>query len=414
MLRGPMARPSFRCFWAAQSLAYLGDMVSWIALPLVAVEMLHAPVSQVGVLTAVAPLPTLLFGAHVGAFVDRHKSEFPIMRVAAIVRAVALGTVPFAAAVGVITFVHLLVVAALVGTASVFFNVAASTALPGMCDRDELVSANSATRVSFSAAAVAGPGLGGLLTQIASAADALLFDSVAFVLSSFLLMRLKPTHARRDTRPQREGGKNDGSVRAAVRAVRRDKTQMGLLLAATAGVFGFSAYFTVLLVFATRDLNLSAGQLGTALGIGAIGALAGSMLAGPISRVIGIGRTLLIGAIAYPGILIAVAFAPPDSHVCAMVVLVSAEFVSAAALMLADIPATSIQQAITPAHLLGRVRGITLAANYGARVVAALSAGVAAELLGTRTALIGFLAVATVAGSLIALTPVAGIRHLRR
>lgn len=407
-----MSRPEFRRFWAAQSLAYLGDMVSWIALPLVAVEMLQAPVSQVGVLTAVAPLPTLLLGAHVGAFVDRHSSEFPIMRTAAIVRAVVLGTVPLAAAIGALTFAHLLIAAVLVGTASVFFNVAASTALPGMCNRDELVRANSATRMSFSAAAVAGPGLGGVLTQIASAADALLFDSVAFALSSILLLRLRHTHTRPGNSRLREAGSKHGDVRVALRAIRRDRTQIGLLIAATTGIFGFSAYFTILLVFATRDLNLSAGQLGTALGIGAVGALAGSVSAAPISRAIGVGRTLLIGAVTYPGILIAVAFAPPDNYLWAIVVLASAEFLSSAALMLADIPAISIQQSITPAHLLGRVRGITLAANYGARTIAALSAGVVAELLGSQIALIGFLAVATAAGCLIALTPVTRIHHL--
>lgn len=387
----------------AQSLAYLGDMVSWIALPLVAVTTLDASVAQVGVLAALAPLPMLLFGSHVGAYVDRRQSDFPIMRIAAFARAAVLASVPAAAFRDALTFSHLALVAVVMGTASVFFNVAASTALPGMCARQELVAANSATRMSFSAAAVAGPSLGGLLTQVASAPAALLFDSLAFVVVALILGRVRPSHP---TTGEATPHEDDGSLRSALRIIRSNRTQLGLALESVSGVFGFTAYFTILVVFAIENLHLTPGQLGAALGIGAAGALAGSALASPLARAIGLGPTLVVGAIAYPGVLLVVPFAPTDDPSAALAILATAEFLSAVGLMLAEIPAASIQQTITPRAQLGRIRGINLAANYGARTVAALTAGFLAHSLGNQLTMSGFLVLSTLGCILIAATPV--------
>lgn len=377
-----MQRPEFARFWLAQSLAYLGDMVSYVVLPLTAVTVVEASTAQVGLLAALGPLPVLLLGSHVGAWVDRAQSEAAVMRAAAVFRALVLASVPVAAAAGVLTFAHLCLAAVLVGVASVWFNVAAQTAIPGIVERHELVAANAATRMSFSVAAVVGPSLGGLLAGTVGAADALLVDSGAFALAAVLLASVEIT--RRETLVQAD---HDGSVLAGLRAIRRDGCQVGLLVETVTAAFGFTAYFTLLLVFATRELGLSPGQLGTALGIGAIGAVAGSALVGRVSQRIGLGPTVIGGAFVYAAALLAVPFAPRHDPLAATVVIAAAEFVSASAMVISEIPAASIQQAITPAGQLGRVRGVNLAANYGARTLAGVVAGAIGTLLGTASAM---------------------------
>ena len=67
LLRGRV----FRRYWSASMISMFGDQVSGVALPLAAVLALHAGAAQMGYLTALEWLPSLLFGLHAGAWVDR-------------------------------------------------------------------------------------------------------------------------------------------------------------------------------------------------------------------------------------------------------------------------------------------------------------------------------------------------------
>lgn len=404
--------PRFRRFWLAQSLVYLGDMVSFIVLPLVALLSLDASTAQVGTLAALGPLPVLLLGTHVGAWVDRAPSLGAVMRRASVARAVALASVPAAAAAGVLTFAHLCGAAVLVGVAAVWFNVSAQTALPRLVERGRLVEANAATRMSFSLAAVVGPSVGGLLVSVIGAPEALLVDSAALALAAVLLSRVEITNIDADASAPSAASSDDGSVLAGLRAMRRDRRQVAILVGSATAAFAFTAYFTLLLVYATRELGLSAAQLGTALGVGAVGAVVGSALTGRISRRFGLGPTATAGAFLYTGVLLAVPLAPRDDPVVATIVIAVVEFTSAAALLVFEISQTSIQQAITPAGQLGRIRGANLAANYGARTLAGLAAGVIGTSFGTGTAMPAVVAVGILGAIWLWLSPVRAVRNI--
>lgn len=73
MLVPPLLRESatFRRFWAGQAVSLLGDQISLIALPLVAVLALDATAAQMGYLVAAELAPNLLFSLHAGAWADR-------------------------------------------------------------------------------------------------------------------------------------------------------------------------------------------------------------------------------------------------------------------------------------------------------------------------------------------------------
>ena len=57
----------FRRYWGASTVSTFGDQVSGVALPLAAVLALHAGAAQMGYLTALEWLPSLLFGLPAGA-----------------------------------------------------------------------------------------------------------------------------------------------------------------------------------------------------------------------------------------------------------------------------------------------------------------------------------------------------------
>ena len=115
----------FRLLWGGQSVSLLGDQVFLLALPLVAVEALHASTMQVAVLSAVSKAPFLLIGLPAGVWVARLGLRRAMVG-ADVVRGLAVLSLPLATWVGVLGFPHLFLVASATGAAMVFFQVATS------------------------------------------------------------------------------------------------------------------------------------------------------------------------------------------------------------------------------------------------------------------------------------------------
>src|SRR5262249_48117282 len=154
--------------WTAQTISYLGDQVTTIALPLIAVLALDASAAQMGALAALEWLPALLFSLHAGALVDRRGRRRATMIAADVGRALLLVSVPIAYWAGSLTLAQLFAVAFLTGSLSVFFNVSANALFAALVPRERFVEGTALLRGSFSFSWVAGPSLGGLLVQVFS------------------------------------------------------------------------------------------------------------------------------------------------------------------------------------------------------------------------------------------------------
>ncbi len=115
---------NFRRYFIGQSISLLGDQVSLIALPLTAVLVLHASPAQMGALTTAYLVPNLILSLHAGVWVDRRGRRRQTMLAADLVRALLTLSIPIAYGLGRLTWTHLYVVAFLLGSASVFFQVA--------------------------------------------------------------------------------------------------------------------------------------------------------------------------------------------------------------------------------------------------------------------------------------------------
>jgi hypothetical protein len=89
----------FNRLWAGQTVSQLGSQVSQLALPLVAVIALHASAFRVSLLGMFEMLPFLLFALPASAWVDR-VARRGVLIAADTGRALVLGSVPLAAAVG--------------------------------------------------------------------------------------------------------------------------------------------------------------------------------------------------------------------------------------------------------------------------------------------------------------------------
>jgi MFS family permease len=381
----------FRLYWSAQSISMLGDQISGIALPLVGVITLHASPAQMGVLTALVWAPNLVLGLHAGALADRWGRRRRVMMTADIGRAVVLGSVPAAAAFGALSMAQLYAVAFAAGSLSVFFNVSDSTLFMCIVERDYYLDANSLVYGSRAASFMAGPSLGGILTQAVSAPAALLVDALSFLTSASFLSRISPT----EPEPQPS---EPGHLTVGIRFIRRTPVLFyELASVATVNFFNF-AFFALFLLYAVRTLHVHAGTLGVVLGIGAIGSMLGAVLTRRLTDRIGIGPSFVLGSVIFPVPLILVPLAS-GSHVLVLTLLFLAEFLSGIGVMILDITSGSINSALIPSHLRARVQGAWTIVNYGVRPLGSLAAGLAASAFGIHTTLW----IATVGGALSAL-----------
>ena len=394
----------FRRFFFGHAVSLVGDQVTMIALPLVAVLALDANAAQMGYLVAAELAPNLLFSLHAGAWVDRRGRRRQTMIATDVGRALLIVSIPIAYAFDALTFPHLLVTAFGMGTLAVLFQVSYSSVFVALLERDRYVQGASLMHGSRAFSYVAGPSLGGLLVQALTAPVALVVDAVSYVASALFLRTVAVTEP--ETEPP---GK--GHVVAGVRWVFGNPIVRAALGAtATVNFFNFM-FFALFILYATNELDVEPGTLGLVLGAGAIGGILGSIVTGRIARRIGIGPAFALGCVLFPAPLLLVPLADgPERVVLACLFL--AEFGSGFGVMVLDISVGSIFAAVIPNRLRSRVAGAYSTVNYGVRPLGALVAGALGTWIGVRETLW----IATAGGLLGVLfllpSPMLGLRTL--
>lgn len=369
----------FRRYWSAQTISMFGDQISGIAIPLAAVLVLHADAADMGYLTALVWLPSLLFGVHAGAWVDRRGARRKTMIAADLGRFALLATLPVSYALGALTLVQLFVVAFAVGLLGVFFNVANAALFVAVTPGDEYLSGNSLIYTSRALSFVAGPSIGGLLVQLLSALFAVAANALSYVGSALFLHRIRPAEPRADL--DGKGALTTGAKFIARSPIMRD----GLIAVAIVNFFNlmFSALY---MLYAVRELHLSAGLIGAVMGAAAVGGVLGAAVIKRLADRIGVGWGYAAGCLVFTAPLLLVPLAAgPKPLVVAM--LFAAEFLSGFGVMLLDISFGAIAAAVVPNEVRSRVSGAFQAVNYGTRPVGALLGGFLGAQLGLRPAL---------------------------
>ncbi len=364
----------FRNYWTGQTISLFGDQISLLAIPLLAVLTLHADAQQMGYLAAVEMAPSLLFAFHLGVWVDHRRSRRTLLIAADLGRAALLLGLPLAAVFGVLTLPLLYVIAFLTGTLGVLFMVSEQTVFTSLVRPREYVEANSLLIGSRSVAIVGGKSLGGLLVAALSAPVAIAVDGVSFIFSALFVHRAEVPEP-----PAAEPG--SGGLAAGVRFVRETPLlRSSLLGTATFNLFN-TAFWALIVLFATEEMHLGSGAIGIALGVGALGSVLGSVVAKRLTARFGLGRVLILSFILapLPLILVPIAAGPPAAS---MALLTSAEFLSGIGVMVLDVGLYSLQAAVIPDDLRSRVWGAILFVNWGIRPIGALAAGFLAAAIG--------------------------------
>ena len=403
--RSLLRHHDFRQLWAAETVSQVGTQITLVALPLLAVTVLDASAFQMGVLTALETVAFLVVGLPAGAWVDRWRRK-RVLVASDLVRAAAIGSLPLAAALDVLTLQQLYVVALVAGTATVFFDVGYQSYLPSLVDRDQIVDGNSKLEASRAVAQVAGPGLTGVLVRFLGAPALIAVDAVTFLLSAFFIRRVRtpdvvPDRAAR--RPLRAEIAEGLSFVVRHPLLRRMVACTGL-----ANLAG-SCTGALLVLYAVRDLELSESVVGLVFSAGAVGGLVGALAAARIARAVGEGRTIPLAALAFAaaGVTVPLASVGP-----AVPVLLGGWFLESFAVIVYNVTQVSFRQRLCPPGLLGRMNASVRFLVFGTMPVGAFLGGVLATAVGVVPALWTAVAVSFLAAVPVLASPLVRMRDL--
>jgi len=384
--RSLVRHADFLKLWTAETISQFGTQVSLLAIPLVAVTILQATAFEVALLGTIEFLPFILFSLPAGAWVDRLRRR-PILIVGDLGRAVMLVSIPVAYALDVLTIWQLYVVGFVAGTLTVFFDVSYQSYLPSLVDRDQLTEGNSKLEITRTIAQTAGPALSGGLIGLLTAPIAILLDSISYVASAFfvsLIRRKEPTPDRHvDEHGQaREGLRKE--VAAGLRYVLGNPYLRGIAGATgTSNLFSNIAFATYI-VYAVRELGLSAAEIGIVFGIGNLGALFGAFTGNRWSGRFGLGRTI-VGSmfLSAPSVLL-VALAPKSSPIP---FLIASGLLGGFSSVVYNINQVSFRQAITPPTMQGRMNATMRFIVWGTIPIGAILGGIIATSVSLSAAL---------------------------
>lgn len=369
--------------WSGQTISEIGTAITMLALPLVALTVLRASTFEVSLLVAVSALACLVGGLPAGVIVDRCRKR-PVMLGCDVARAVLIGSLPVASVLGRLTLVQLYAVALLEGLLGVIFDAAYQSYVPVLLGSRRLMDGNGKISVSSSFAFVAGPSAAGFLVGLVGAALAITADAAAYIASvvSLALIRAR----ERPPQPPPAGISLRVEIGEGLRFVLRHPLLRPLIACNATNSFFVSAINATWLLYVVRQLGWSARAAGLALGIGAVGGIAGGLIARYLVERYGPARVMVGAQLASgPGALVT----PLVGRGVGGQIAVTAGFV---VLLFGTSAYNTIQrtvrQAICPSALLGRMNASVRWLQWGLRTLGALLAGVLATATGLRLTLV--------------------------
>jgi MFS family permease len=379
----------FKKLWIAHTVSKFGSRISDDAMLATAVLVLAAKPEQLGWLIAAESLPVLVVGLLAGAVADRLPRR-PVMIATDLARAALLGSIPVAFALGKLTIGQLYVVAMLNGALTVFFDVADQSYLPRLVSRERVAEGNSKLGMSGSVAELGGPALSGTMIQFLSAPITILIDAISFVFSAVMLslIRVREVAGSRfqGSSPDKASSTENPGLEtwaSGFRLLFSNRLLRAIALQAGTATF-FGGFFAALyLPYGVQELALGPALVGVLISVGGVGALAGAITVGRVTKRLGLGATLAGSALMGGVIALLTPIAGfTGTPWAAAALLFTAQLLGDAFFTIYEINETSLRQTIIPDDMLGRTNAALRIITGGALPLGALVAGMLAGAMG--------------------------------
>ena len=392
-----MARRSlgrrFGWLWAAYAVSAYGSGLGFGALPLIAVLVLDAGPAQVSALSAVGPAVGALIALPLGPWVE-FRPKRPVMIAMDLARFAIMMTIPIAYAMGLLGFVQLLVVSAVVAAAKIAFNAAGGAYLKALVPQDDLLVANARFESTTWSSIAVGPPLGGAAVGLFGPVTTVLADALSYLFSALgiLAIRGREEHPRRtDQGRVRAGELLDGwrylLTHPGLRALYLNQLLVGGLIMATE---------PLLAVLLLRQLGFPPWQYGLAFAAPCVGGLIGSRLARRVVARYGQHRILRTVGTLRAVWLIGLAFVGPG--VAGLVTVIAVELAIIISMSLYNPVLATYRLEHTPTDRVARTLSAWAISSSASIAILSALGGLLADVTSPRTAI-------TVAGLLILASP---------
>jgi len=344
---------AFRWFWAAETVSGFGTWITFLALQVIIVEHLHAGAIGLGWLGAARWLPYLLFGLVLGALIDRVRRR-PVMIASDLVRAGLLCLIPLLWWSGHLSLPILLLLVAVLGTATLINDSASQAFVPRLIPSAALQSAHARIDGTNAAAETAGPALG---------------DG--------------------DRKLLREIG-------AGLRWVYANRSLRDLAIWTHVWFAAQAILPTVAADYILSDIGLEAFWFGIIVAGSGLGGIIGAVAARPVGLRLGNGLTVILAhAISTVGVLVLLAAVlvhqagsvGPNPQLTAVSVLFLGQLLHGFAIGLSNSREMAYRQSITPDAFQARTNTTMRSTNRAVIVVFSPVAGVVAAAAGAQFAL---------------------------
>lgn len=399
---GPFLR-----MWTGQTASSVGTQLGGLAIPVLAVSVLQATEFEVGLLSAVQTAAFLLIGLPAGAWVDRWLKR-RVMLFADLSRAVVLASVPILFFAGILSIWQLVVIGAIVGVASVFFDVAYQSYLPVLVEPAKLGEGNSKLETTGQLARIAGPALSGALLAVVRPAVLVGIDALTFLFSFVALSTIRD---REVAKPVAERKKLVIEIAEGMSFVVNEPLLRRIVLTtSTTNLFGVLA-MTMIPILVLRQLDISPVIYGIGISLGAIGGLLGAMFSARIARLIGEGTAIpvagVVSGIAIGGMALMAVF--PEAAIPLFVV---SEFLYSFAVLVYNIAQVTFRQRICPPQLLGRMNASIRFVVWGVLPIGGLASGLLSTAIGIESTIIIGAVGSILACAFVVFSPLLGMREM--
>jgi predicted MFS family arabinose efflux permease len=278
-----------------------------------------------------------------------------------------------------------MIVGAIVGGASALFQITDNTYLPALIGRKQLAEGNAKLESTEAIAEITGPASAGYLIAFLGAPIAVVIDAATYLWSAVMLGRIRAVEARPERPPAPKHLGED--LRIGLRVVFEHPIVRPIVLSHMVWSISGGFFMALYTPFCLRVVGVSESMFGVIVAIGGVGSLAGAVISRKLVARLGLGSTLLLTSILSLAcaLLIPLAGSPWVGGVFAVsfALLAAHQLFSDGFAVAFVIQAVTLRQTVLPKELLGRANAAIHVCTSGLFPIAALLAGLIAELAGT-------------------------------
>lgn len=381
----------FYAIWAGDGLSDIGTAAFLFMVPVVAVQTLAVPDSELGVLMAIAGGAPALLAASLGSLADRSQ-PYRSLHLANLLRAGIMGLFGWAIVSGNLSIWILAGVMLATEILSTFYDSLMTTVTPRLVPKAQLTKANAYIEGAATVTSSAGEALGGVLLAVAGSVLITLLNAGSYIVSSLALaLFVEPGRLARTEQshpPERRPRRMLGPAKAHLADLKRNfviwsahGVLVKLAIAGTLFNIGLGFVTTLLAPYALNTIGMPVWVFGllmvpaVLLGVGSP-ALIGLAVAG-----LGLWGAVLLAQILAVAGFVAIATAGSFPNTLGIVLLSLGLALVDFAAIVSLVIARSARQQIIPHDVLAGVSGLVRTLTWGFDPIASLTAGIMSSYL---------------------------------